>query len=122
VRSEKIIACPVCGFEGLEQQIFVEGEYLNTFEICSCCGFEFGFSEDHEIIHGFISIPDEFIEVAFQMYRKRWIEEGMKIFEPKAIPENKRNNEFLKFDVLIKQLQDLNLDLSNFEIDGFEDF
>lgn len=46
----------------------------------------------------------------------------MKIFEPKAIPENKRNNEFLKFDVLIKQLQDLNLDLSNFEIDGFEDF
>lgn len=47
---------------------------------------------------------------------------GIKIFDPAAIPENKRNNEFLKFDVLVKQLKDLKLDISNFDIKGFEDF
>jgi len=114
--------CSVCGFEGLEEAIFVDGEYLNTFEICRCCGFEFGFSEDNEVDDGFITIPEDFLEVAFHLYRKKWIEEGIKIFAPESIPENKRNNEFLKFDVLVKQLKDLKLDLSNFAIKGFEDF
>lgn len=118
----KLHACSVCGFEGLEESIFVDGEYLNTFEICPCCGFEYGFSEDNDVVHGFITIPEEFLEVAFQLYRKKWIEEGIKIFDPEAIPENKRNKDFLKFDVLVKQLKDLKLDLSNFGIKGFENF
>lgn len=115
-------ACAVCGFEGLEEPLFVDGEYLKTFEICPCCGFEFGFSEDHDVVHGFITIPEEFLEVAFQLYRKKWIEAGMKIFDPEAIPESKRKHDVLKFDVLVKQLQNLKLDLSNFDINGFEDF
>lgn len=119
---KKLYACPVCGFEGLEQQVFVNGEYLNTFEICACCGFEFGFSEDNRVVHGFICIPEEFIEVAFQMYRKKWIEAGIIIFDPQSIPNNKRTNEKLKFEVLVEQLKDLKLDLSNFEIKGFEDY
>jgi len=56
------------------------------------------------------------------MYRKEWIEKGVKIFKPESIPENKRNEEFLKFDILINQLKDLKLNLSNFAIKGFEDF
>ena len=111
--------CLVCGFEGLEEPIFVDGEYTKTYEICPCCGFEYGFSEDHDVIHGFITIPEEFLEVAFQLYRKKWIEEGMRIFSPEAIPENTRNKDNLKFDILIKQLKDLKLDLSNFDITGF---
>lgn len=111
--------CLVCGFEGLEEPIFVDGEYSKTYEICSCCGFEYGFSEDHDVIHGFITIPEELLEVAFQLYRKKWIEEGMRTFSPEAIPEEKRNNDNLKFDILIKQLNDLKLDLSNFDITGF---
>lgn len=62
--------CPVCGYEGLENAVFINGEYLNTFEICTCCGFEFGFSEDHDVVHGFITIPEPFLAVAFQLYRK----------------------------------------------------
>lgn len=119
---DKSHLCPVCGFKGLEEAIFVDREYLNTFEICRCCGFEFGFSENNEVEHGFITIPEEFLEVAFQLYRKEWIEEGIKIFNPESIPENKRNEDFLKFDILVKQLKDLNLNLSNFAIKGFEDF
>ncbi|WP_368915808.1 hypothetical protein [Exiguobacterium acetylicum] len=119
---KKLHVCSVCGFEGLEEPVFVDGEYLKTYEICPCCGFEFGFSEDNDVIHGFITIPEEHLEVAFQLYRKRWIEEGMKIFSPESISGDIRNKEFLKFDVLVKQLKRLKLDLSNFEIKGFEDF
>jgi len=118
-KMNRLHVCSVCGFEGLEEPIFIDGEYSKTYEICSCCGFEYGFSEDNDVIHGFITIPEEFLEVAFQLYRKKWIEEGMKIFNPDTIPENKRNKDILKFDILIKQLKGLKLDLSNLDIAGF---
>lgn len=114
--------CPVCGYEGLENAVFINGEYLNTFEICTCCGFEFGFSEDHDVVHGFITIPEPFLAVAFQLYRKKWIEEGIRLFDSKSIPENKKNKDSLKFDVLVDQLKALKLDVSNFDIKGFEKF
>lgn len=52
------------------------------------------------------------------MYRKQWIESGMKIAHPENIP---KNGGCLKFEVLLKQLKNLNLDIENFEINGFNE-
>jgi hypothetical protein len=45
--SEVLHSCPVCGWEGLERKPV---HPYGTFEICSCCGTEFGldvvFEED----------------------------------------------------------------------------
>ncbi|TYS25731.1 hypothetical protein FZC71_04095 [Bacillus subtilis] len=71
------------------------------------------------LILGFIVTPDHLIEAAFQLYRKQWIESGMKIAHPEDIPEEYKNGDCLKFEVLLKQLKNLNLDIENFEIDGF---
>ncbi|MBY8914018.1 hypothetical protein KY305_14850 [Bacillus sp. YC2] len=114
--GKKLYLCLICGFKGLDERLLYNGEYQKTFEICPCCDFEFGCSEDHDVKLGFIVTPDHLIEAAFQMYRKQWIKTGMKIAHPEDIPEE---FDCLKLDVLLKQLKDLHLDLNNFDIDGF---
>ncbi|MCY8319208.1 hypothetical protein MOC71_21450, partial [Bacillus vallismortis] len=47
---------------------------------------------------------------------------GMKIASPKYIPDELRNGDCLKFEVLLKQLNCLNLDTENFEIKGFNGY
>ncbi|MFP4957785.1 hypothetical protein ACI43K_07425 [Bacillus subtilis] len=116
---EKCYSCLICGYKGLIQNPLYKGEYQKTFDICPCCGFEFGYSEDHNVRLGFIVTPDHLIEAAFQLYRKQWIESGMVIAHPEDIPEELKNGNCLKFEVLLKQLKKLNLDIENFEISGF---
>ncbi|MCY7886004.1 hypothetical protein MOA93_12970 [Bacillus spizizenii] len=118
---EKLYSCLICGYKGLSQNPLYKGEYRKTFDICPCCGFEFGYSEDHDVRLGFIVTPDHLIEAAFQLYRKQWIESGMKIAHPEDIPEQLKNGGCLTFEVLLKQLKNLNLDIENFEINGFND-
>jgi hypothetical protein len=36
--------CPVCGFDGLKEVPYDE-HGAPSYEICPCCGFEFGFEE-----------------------------------------------------------------------------
>ncbi len=76
----ELYPCLICGFKGLETSPVYNGEYQKTFDICPCCGFEFGYSEDHDVSLGFIVTPDHLIEAAFQLYRKQWIEGGMKLY------------------------------------------
>lgn len=45
----------------------------------------------------------------------------MKIAHPEDIPEQLKNGGCLTFEVLLKQLKNLNLDIENFEINGFND-
>ena len=42
--------CPVCGFVGLAVSPYNEAGG-GSFEICPCCGFEFGFDDDSEGAH-----------------------------------------------------------------------
>lgn len=119
---EKLYNCLICGYKGLIQNPLSDGEYQKNFDICSCCGFEYGYSEDHDVKLGFIVTPDHLIEAAFQLYRKQWIEAGMKITQPEAIPEEFKNGDFLKFEVLVKQLKSINLNTENFEIKGFNEY
>ena len=72
MEKEKYI-CPVCGYDGLEEPAYDEtGE--PSFEVCSCCGFEFGF--------------DDFVEhKTFKQYRNEWIKNGAKWENEKEKPD-----------------------------------
>lgn len=45
----------------------------------------------------------------------------MKLFSPNDVPAEYKNDHFLTFDALLKQLKGLNLNLNNFDINGFYD-
>ena len=73
--------CRVCGLSrGYEPW----GEDGNTpiFEICNCCGAEFGYHD--------------FNLEATKSYRKTWLERKNKWFEPKKMPLNWSLEEQLK--------------------------
>ncbi|MEY8346871.1 hypothetical protein AALF16_00900 [Bacillus cereus] len=55
--------CPVCGYDGLEEQAYDE-DGDSSYEICFCCGFEYGFDD---LDQGY----------SFEQYRQEWVEQGM---------------------------------------------
>ena len=64
--------CRVCGLYN-EDKPWEQDDNSPTYEICPCCGVEFGY-EDYTI--------ESTIE-----YRKKWIENGAKWFNAKKKPE-----------------------------------
>ncbi len=64
------LLCPVCGypFEGTS-----DVPLEDSFDICSCCGFEFGFDDG---ING----------DTYESYRDRWIANGCKWWTKRAAP------------------------------------
>jgi len=71
--------CPICGFDKLKEAPFSK-EGAPSYEICACCGFEFGFDE--------IECRD--------VYLKKWIEHGSKWFVPELKPRDWNLEEQLK--------------------------
>lgn len=66
--------CPVCGYAGLSEPAY--DEYgCASFEICSCCGFEYGFDDESE-------------GVSFEEYRENWINDGASWFSVKHRPKS----------------------------------
>ena len=61
--------CPVCGYDGLNEPPY-DGDGNPSYEICNCCGYEFGFDKQN-----------------FDEYRLKWLSGGTKWFNPKAQPE-----------------------------------
>jgi hypothetical protein len=59
--------CPVCGYDDLDERPFTEGGYP-TYEICPCCGFEFGYD-------------DEAAGFSYTAFREKWIAGGFRWFE-----------------------------------------
>lgn len=55
--------CPVCGYDGLYSPPRSSSGGA-SYEICPCCGFQFGVSDDDE---GF----------TYDQWRKRWVDNGM---------------------------------------------
>ncbi len=74
--------CPVCGYDDLDEAPF-DNDGNPSYNICDCCGFEFGFDDGSEGIN-------------FEHYRKKWIEEGTKWFISKKKPKNWNLSEQLK--------------------------
>jgi transcription elongation factor Elf1 len=69
-----MFTCPVCGFDKLEEMPY-DNDGNPSYEICICCGFEFGFDDDSE---GY----------SVENYRSKWINEGSNWFSPDLKPKN----------------------------------
>ena len=77
MKEEKYI-CPVCGYDRLE-------EYPDlSYEICPCCGVEYGFDDF------------DFENLTFDTVRNKWLSEGAKWFMKKEKPKNWDLEEQLK--------------------------
>ncbi|KPH79214.1 MULTISPECIES: hypothetical protein [Bacillaceae] len=117
----KTYICPICGYDGLDEPPYEKGSNAPSYNICSCCYFEYGFSEDHDIDLGYIVTPDEMKEAAFQLYRKQWIENGAVVGYTESYPKEFQVNGKVKPEILIKQLNRLELPLDNFTfLEGFK--
>ena len=63
--------CPICGYDGIREELGSVPDKWGTFEICPSCGWEFGYDNPAEIIQ----------------YRHLWLVNGAKWFDPKAKPK-----------------------------------
>lgn len=73
--------CRICGLYIEELPWGEDGNYP-SYEICSCCGVEFG-NEDYKI-------------ESIRRYREEWIKKGSAWFEPSEKPEEWNREEQLK--------------------------
>lgn len=74
--------CPICGYDKLMDEPY-DKDGNPSYEICFCCGFEFGYDDDSE-------------GITFDIYRKDWIKQGAKWFDIKYKPEDWSIQEQLK--------------------------
>lgn len=65
--------CKVCGYK-LNYQPWGEDGKTPSFDICPCCGVEFG--------------NEDYTEESLKDYRAKWISEGAQWFDPKLQPRN----------------------------------
>ncbi|MCQ4090216.1 hypothetical protein [Exiguobacterium sp. LL15] len=94
--------CPVCGYNRMDDVAYYENGDA-SFEICFCCGFQFGVDDDVEIEDGiFLSISE-----AHDLYRANWLKDGAKIFSDYAFERAQAQGEPLARTVLESQLQNL---------------
>jgi hypothetical protein len=77
----KYYPCRICGLLQ-EDPPWGEDDKTPSFEICACCGVEFGYEDIN-----FVSIRN---------YRARWLEEGAEWFDVKAKPMEWNLEEQLK--------------------------
>lgn len=69
-----MFVCPVCGYDRLSETPYDE-DGNHSYEICPCCGFEFGFDDDSK-------------DSSFEVYRKEWIKKETIWFNEKIKPDN----------------------------------
>ena len=69
----KMDHCRVCGLY-IETLPWGEDGNSPTYEICPCCGVEFGY--------------EDYTAESAKQYREKWIHEGANWFQPKQQPEN----------------------------------
>jgi len=79
--------CPICGYDKLLEPPYDEFG-IGSYEICACCGFEFGYTDEDE-------------NFTFESYRKEWIDKGCLFSYRKDKPE------IWSLEVAFKQLKNL---------------
>ena len=81
--------CPVCGYDDLSEPPY--DKYNEpSYEICPCCGFEFGYDDFYK-------------HYTFKDFREKWIKEGAKLFNKERFSRNWNESE------MIKQLKNIEL-------------
>src|SRR5262245_11884475 len=92
--SKRHYCCPCCGYQGLGKPAYrllgptTRAEIgppplgpwygMPYYEVCDCCGFEFGFDDE----------PGTGPGVSFDEYRHEWIAGGCAWFTPPQRPED----------------------------------
>lgn len=61
--------CPVCGYDKLNEEPY-DDDGNPSYEICNCCGFEFGYDEGKD----------------FANYQEKWIKNGAVWFNTQVKP------------------------------------
>lgn len=74
MEKTKRFKCPVCGFPALEEPAWDPETGSPSFNICPCCGCEFGY--------------DDATPQARERYRQQWIDRGAPWFKPELRPVN----------------------------------
>ncbi len=69
----ELYACRVCGYEQLEPPWGEDGQ-SPTYEICSCCGVEFGYEDS--------------TKTSMKKFRDNWVAAGMQWSEKKQKPDS----------------------------------
>jgi hypothetical protein len=98
--------CPVCGFEGLPEPAYNEYNEA-SYELCSCCFFQFGVDDDVEIKEDVYMERED----THKLYRKQWIDDGAKLLIPLHYPAGRQLHGKVKPEALSKQLKNINVTL-----------
>jgi hypothetical protein len=65
--------CPICGFTGLDEPPY-DSDHNGSYEICPCCGFEFGVTDGDE-------------HFTIDEWRERWLLAEMPWWSHSRLPE-----------------------------------
>lgn len=77
--------CLVCGFSFLEEEPYDES-YTGSFEICGCCGFQYGYDDyDRPEIDYEVLSEEEAIKLSHKMYRDEWRQQSFPVFDSSLI-------------------------------------
>lgn len=68
---DNLYFCKVCGYKNAEAPWGEDGQ-TPSFEMCPCCGVEFGF--------------EDYLETGLRDYREKWIQEGCPWFKERMKP------------------------------------
>jgi hypothetical protein len=92
VTTPSTYSCPVCGLDGLQEPGDAE---FASFEICPCCGTEFGYDDDQgacgkdlapEVPGDHAYSNPEYRLAAHLALRGRWVTSGMKWWSTASEP------------------------------------
>jgi len=78
--STPITHCPICGADTLEQPFESAIAVLVSFEICDCCGCQYGYDDDEKYYHN-------------------WLSNGSKWFEPEMKPTDWSLDQQIKYQI-----------------------
>lgn len=101
--------CSVSGYAQMDDVAYDENGHA-SFELCSCCGFQFGVDDDVEIEDGIFLSRSE----THDLYRANWLKEGAKVFSPYAFKPGPGKGEPLARTALEKQLRAIHIRLETY--------
>ncbi len=101
--------CPVCGYKGLDEPPYYDSKQLKvgSFEICSCCRFEFAVDDDVELESGEL-LP---VRDVHNIYRSVWLNLDAPVASPNYYPSYRQEHGKVKSVHLEQQLKNIGINV-----------